>query len=482
VVRTRDWKEGSFDLEKVEKDAWSQADLYAWSEAAESGFEEVFEILGPGTSTEEQLAYAYWFGGKRMRDIPACSLEDFVYEQTDRIETVPYGIETRFWYAGKEIPDISYLSGSQLPADQTVVEDILFRRQIPISEYVIQSYVRDALYRREEDCAAVLERIVPPIIQLEERELKHLNMYIAETFEEFKLFYTYFADQAMGPIRQRVGELHTAVSELYFRLKKSGVDSSALPTHTFIVLSQIQNHAAAVLEDLDTNDPPSPEELEAMDSSLDSMIDTYEDIKQLIEEAMNSFRRNNLSVVKSAASGKCIPWRMIQISIGGTEVWRRITVPEGYRLADLHTIIQTAFNWANQLVFQFNIDKAIRGITSTGILDNKLTIANLCAEGITELSYEYGTSWTVKVIILPRYDGGEDETLRCVAGAGAAPPELVEGPLRFRKDVSALERGVEKEKQAAEQELGLNFKPGFFDIESCNRILTVALSTGIQHD
>jgi hypothetical protein len=480
VVRTQDWNEGSFSLEKAEKDAWSQADLYAWQEAAEAGFEQALELLGPGSSTEEQLAYAYWYGGKRMRDIPALSLEDFIYDKTDRLETVAYGIESRFWYAGKEIPDIGYISGSQLPPDQTVVEDILFRRQIPISEYVIQSYVRDALFRREEDGSSIMARLVPPVIQLEERELKILGTYIADTFEEFKLFYTFFSDQAMGPVRQRVGELHTAVIELYVRLRKSGVDHAALPSHTFIVLSQIQNHAAAVLEDLDTNESPPSDELEAMDSSLDSMIDTYEEIKELIEEAMSSFRRNNLSVIKPNA-GKFNPWRMIQISVGGTEVWRRITVPEDFLLVELHEIIQASLNWTNQLTYRFIIDRAIRGV-STGILDSKLKLMDLCSEGITEVSYEYGNSWTVKVIILPRYNGGEGETLRCVAGACAAPPELMEGPLHFRKNVSALERSVEKERQAAREELGPDFRADYFDIEKCTQVLnSISSAHGNAH-
>jgi hypothetical protein len=476
VVRTRDWKEGSFDLERVGKDAWSQADIYAWIEAAEGGFEEAFKFLGPGSSTEEQLAYAYWYGGNRMRDIPACSMENFIFEKTDHIESVPYGIETRFWYAGKEIPDINYIVDNQLPPDQTPVEGILFRSQIPVSEYVVQSYIRDALFRREEDCSAVLERIVPPVIRLDERDLKCLNSYIAETYEEFRHSYTFFADQAMGPIRQRVGELHTAVIDLYIRLKKSRIDSSALPPHTYIVLSQIQNHAAAVLEDLDVNENPPRDELDAMDSSLDSMIDTYDDIKELIEDAINSFRRSKLSLVNPGKSGKTNPWRMIQISIGGTDVWRRITIPENFQLMDLHAAIRSVFNWTGRLGYRFCVDKTVQMTSGIDVLENGYKIAALCDRGIVELVYEYGNCWTVKVIFLPRYDGEEEEILRCVAGAGAAPPEQLDGPLRFRKNISALERGVDKERQAAREELGPDFKPDFFDVDNCNQILASVFS------
>jgi hypothetical protein len=471
VVRTRDWKKGSFNLERAPKDAWPRSDIYAWIEAAEGGFEDAFEFLGPGSSTEEQIAYAYWYGGRRMRDIPACSLEDFIYEETDRIETVPYGIETRFWYAGKEIPDISHLSGSQLPPDQTVVENILFHYQIPVSEYVIQSYIRDALFRRENDGSAVLERLVPPALRLEERERKLLSSYIAGAYAELNSVYTFFADQAMGPIRQRVAELHTAVIDLYVRLKKNGAESSALPTHTYIVLSQIQNHAAAVLEDLDTDETIPQDELETIDSSLDGMIDAYEEIKELVEDAMTTRRRNNLSVVNPRRGGKFKPWRMIQIGIGGTDVWRRITMPEDFRLAELHAVIQGAFNWTNQLAYRFSIDKPAQGLEKAGALEKAMVIGELNGEGINEIIYEYGPHWTVKVILLPRYDGGDNETLRCVAGEGAAPPEMMEGPLRFRKHVAALDWGTDTERQAARQELGPGFRPEHFDIGACNKTL-----------
>jgi hypothetical protein len=47
VARCRDWRKGSFDLEKAGKNDWSRKDIYAWSEAAEAGFAGSFEYLGP---------------------------------------------------------------------------------------------------------------------------------------------------------------------------------------------------------------------------------------------------------------------------------------------------------------------------------------------------------------------------------------------------------------------------------------------------
>jgi len=468
VVRTRDWKEGHFNLEKAEKDAWSQMELFVWFEAAEGGFEDSFALLGPGASTEEQIAYAYWYGGKRMREIPAYSLEEFLFEKTDRIEKTAYGIESRFWFAGKDIPDSKGLSGIAVPADRTVIEEILFKVNVPVSEYVIVSYIRDALFRNEKDFNKALDRIVPPVIHLKEADWNLLADFATETMDELRERYSLFLDQGMGPIRQRVGELHSAVVDLAARLQKGEIDTSWLPRHTFIMLSQIQGHAASLLEDLDSDHAPPESELEAMDNSLDSMVDTFDDIKESIDEAMNNFRRSNLTLVRSDKDNSFGEfWRPAQISINGTDVWRRVLVPGDRMLEDLHRIIQICLEWKDSYRHRFYTE--VSGGMDRNNLDDKIKIGEMCDQGVSELQYEYGTKWNVKVIFLSPYQPGKEETIRCVAGEGAAPPEIVGGPLRFRKILSVIEGGSDMEKQAALHELGPDFVPGLFDMDKCNR-------------
>jgi hypothetical protein len=272
----------------------------------------------------------------------------------------------------------------------------------------------------------------------------------------------------MGPIRQRVGELHTAVINLSVRLQKGEIDLSWLPKHTFIVLSQIQAHTASLMEDLDSDESPLEEELDAMDNSLDSMIETYEDVKELIDGALDSFRINNLTVIKGGSGvSRAESWRAIQISVSGTEVWRRVLSPETYSLRDLHRLIQASLDWRNNSPYQFSCEYS-DGDRNRKRLADKKSIGELCDEGISELLYEYGPSWTIKIIILSPYQGRKDEVIRCVAGAGAAPPETVPGPLRFRRILSSLESGSDAEKQAARHELGPDFVPGLFDLEKCN--------------
>jgi hypothetical protein len=475
IVRTLDWKEGRFELEKASGGAWSQDDLYNWFEAAEGGFEDSFSQLGPGPTTEEQIAYAYWYGGKRMRDVPAYSLEDFLFEKTDRIEVVPYGIESRYWFAGKEISDSHGLKGFSMPPDRTVIEDILEKNGIPVSEYVLLSYMRDALYRGEDNIKNAALRIVPPVIQLKQNESKLLFNYLSEAMALQKRQYSIFTDQGMGPVRQRAGELHTAVVGFSYQLAKGEIDSSCLPKHTFIILSQIQGHAASLLEDLDAHEPILDDELDAMDNSLDSMVDTYKDIKELIDSAFNNYRKNNFSIYRGGVCESAgVAWREIQIGVSGIEVWRRFLVPETLALEELHGLIQAGLGWRGKALYQFSCKSADSGQERKRLLDNT-ALGELCDDGVRELLYEYGTKWTVKVIILSPYHPEKDEAVRCVAGSGAAPPEEVAGPLRFRRVLGLLEGGSGEEKKQAQEELGTDFIPGHFDMEKCNKILNAEL-------
>jgi hypothetical protein len=194
VVRCRDWKEGHFDLEKAGKDDWSQADLETWTAATEDGFEHSFSLLGAGASRIEQIAYAYWYGDKRMRKLPAYSLEEFFSQKASRIETVSYGTETRFWFAGKDIPDSKGLMGLASPPDKTYIESLLFNANVPVSEYVVLSYAKDALFRRETGIANVMNRIIPPLTRLKEPEWNALATYIVETMVELRESYNFFVD------------------------------------------------------------------------------------------------------------------------------------------------------------------------------------------------------------------------------------------------------------------------------------------------
>jgi hypothetical protein len=461
---------GEFLLENITADMWNEADLSEWLEAAEEGFLESFRSLGPGASTEEQIAYAYFYGGRRMRDAPAYSLEEFLYDKTDRIEIVQYGIESRFWFAGKEIPDAEALLDGQRIPDKTTVEEILYSKQIPASEFVVQAYVRDALYRRETSMEGALLRVAPPVIArtLHLREWNVLASYIGEVFREIHTDYSIFTDKNAGPVRQNIAELHTAVVEYAASLRKDDMGAAYLPRHLFIMLSQIQTHAANQLEDLSDAEEPSELDLLAMDNAYQGMMDTYEDLRAAVDDSLAAFRKGNIFLVKTDDKRR---GRLLQIGIGGTEVWRRVIVPETYTLEQIHTVIQTLFQWQDDLPYRFFLNRSLEEHTiDAPPLDPTITIEDLHVRRVAEVNYEYGDVWSVQVIMLSPEDS--KQSVFCVAGEKSPPPETLNGPVRFRKDIDALELGTDAERKAAEERLGADFDPDLFDQDLCNRSLS----------
>jgi hypothetical protein len=102
---------------------------------------------------------------------------------------------------------------------------------------------------------------------------------------------------------------------------------------------------------------------------------------------------------------------------------------------------------------------------------------------VNEFFCEIGDKWTAKIMILSWYQAKPGERVSCVAGAGAPPPRFIDGPLRFRRFISALERGGGSERRLALNgrfneppnesfyELGKDYDPEGFDIDSCNRAI-----------
>ncbi|MDR0410754.1 MAG: plasmid pRiA4b ORF-3 family protein [Treponema sp.] len=467
-ARVVDWRKSAFSLKKINRDSWSKEDLQEWQDAAEKGFETSFIKLGPGISTEEQIMHAYFYGGKRMRETPAYSLEEFLYDKTDIIETIPYGMETRFWSAGKEIPDVRALM-AQRNAERSSLEEMLLAHRVPISEFVVQSYVVDMLFRRETEAQDTAMRIVPPVIaqNLESHEWDMLIGYITDVYADLVEDYSFFKDKNIGLVRQRAGELHTAIVEFAAGFRPDSLNMVYLPQHTFIMLSQIQNHVAGLMDELGVDTVVSDTELDSINGVIDGMIDAYDETRELVEDAIHNFRRSNITLVRPFRETGA---RLVQISIGGTDVWRRIVMPNLSSLEDLHTVIQRVFQWENNLSYRFMLrslpvsagNSPDNAFSIDGI-PSGLTIDILSKNEIMDFIYEYG-AWTVKIIILSPSEGG----VACVAGECAAPNQNINGPVRFKKDIFLLNAGAIKEKRAARQELGEDFVPDFFDLVQCN--------------
>jgi hypothetical protein len=135
------------------------------------------------------------------------------------------------------------------------------------------------------------------------------------------------------------------------------------------------------------------------------------------------------------------------------------------------------FRWSGECGHSFQIGGEVYGPDRIGgqLPEHALSLGELAERGITEILYSYdsGIGWQLKIAVFHRSEESGGAFLRCVAGAGAPPPENIGGALRFRRFLSALNSGKESEKELARSELGEHFDPTAFDLEWYNNALAV---------
>ena len=162
-------------------------------------------------------------------------------------------------------------------------------------------------------------------------------------------------------------------------------------------------------------------------------------------------------------------------------VWRRIQVPESYSFWDLHVAIQDAMGWKDYHLHEFVVfDSRTGGVTRIGIPGDempaerpslvgwKVPIARFLVYGTDPVRYRYdfGDDWehTLEFEEVIPHDGGAYP--RCVAGAGACPPEDVGGTHGYAEFLQVIRNRRHPERASMLQWAGGTFDPHAFDAKS----------------
>ena len=166
------------------------------------------------------------------------------------------------------------------------------------------------------------------------------------------------------------------------------------------------------------------------------------------------------------------------------EVWRQLLVPRDSTLAELHAIIQAAFNWGDCHLHSFDIG----GLTYGDPEDNEdghtifdehaVRLSDFGTHPETEFTYLYdwGDNWrhTVKLGQSCWLDAvPKGATL--LAGGNARPPEDVGGTERYRWFLTVMADHSHPEHREMKAWCGGHFDPSLYDHERIARDLRTAL-------
>lgn len=172
----------------------------------------------------------------------------------------------------------------------------------------------------------------------------------------------------------------------------------------------------------------------------------------------------------------------LRVTIDGTvpPIWRRLIVPAGSTLGQLHQILQIAFGWEGYHLHQFTIgETSYTDPTMMGDLGNldeeDVTLAEVAPPIGLRFTYEYdfGDSWQHVILVeAPTADTPGTPSPSCVDGQYAGPPEDCGGVPGYEILREALADPDHPQHAHWREWLGDDYDPDAFDREAINAELS----------
>jgi hypothetical protein len=159
-------------------------------------------------------------------------------------------------------------------------------------------------------------------------------------------------------------------------------------------------------------------------------------------------------------------------------IWRRLRVPGGVTLAQLHGVLQDAFGWTNSHLHQFRVGGELFGVPDRDgwggpeVISERRVRLDEVAGLKSRLAYEYdfGDGW-VHDVVVERVDTGSEPAPICLDGRRAGPPEDCGGPFGYERLLEVLADPRHPEHAEMLEWAGPYVRPGHFDLEFTNKKL-----------
>lgn len=187
------------------------------------------------------------------------------------------------------------------------------------------------------------------------------------------------------------------------------------------------------------------------------------------------------------AKGTFAPQEVYQLKVTliGTNppIWRRLVVPAGFTLEQLHYVLQIAMGWENCHLHEFCIGRRRIGMVDTG--EDLMGMPDLEDESAAPLSsafgkagakaiytYDFGDSWEHAIVLEKRLPADPKMSYPvCTGGERACPPEDCGGIMGFYDLLDAISDPRHEQHTELLEWLGDEFDPQTFSADDVNRRL-----------
>lgn len=301
--KVADWDEGIVDITGIvgrkepftitEKDVEREK----WYSTLENKLLKTFDIEGPCSSIEEQLAILFIEFSSELC-VPSCgSLEEF-FKRTKKIGFETFGVETRIWRKGEKVPAIGDWNRMCTPAhyDKDFIENVVGVEELP--ETLVTVFLKDHIYSNTGDLQTTIEKMYPYFYRLPEEKRESMLLHLKHQHDILRRKYNKFADSEIRVLRHKAVELYCKVFKLLCAIDTCGGNLEDFPQQPLVILSQIYGHVCQILELTESDTAAVIRECNEITLSIEGMEFNFEEICGLLWAEIDRECKSRFMLVK----------------------------------------------------------------------------------------------------------------------------------------------------------------------------------------
>lgn len=272
------------------------ADRIEWNKKLENGLLKIFDTMGPCSSIEQQLAFVF-VNNRSTLCVPDCGSIKECIESSNVIDMELFGVETRLWKKGQDVPAIGKWN-SEFLFGRAPIDEMLF------PDYLIDCLIKDQFFKRKKgfkfeanDIVFMLGKMIPPAMKISDDQRNMFVLQFVYSSDILMKYYNWFADCSVGSIRHKAIELYIRVGELVYEVNCAAEGFEKFPQKELVTLSQLFSHISRILETLCYSNDLQDEEKNALCMSLDGMEYNFEDIRGRLKIAAEQFFAEGFKVI-----------------------------------------------------------------------------------------------------------------------------------------------------------------------------------------
>jgi hypothetical protein len=278
-------------------DSLSAADMEReeWYYVFENGLLDSFQKSGPTSSIEEQLAFLFLENQRELCTENCGSAEEFL-QHTKKIGFSPYGVESRIWRTGENVPYIG-------PWNEEYSSEALFSEMSVIfTPEIVNCYLKNRIYesqhlKKEQTLEELCHKIFPPAFKMTAAEFKLILLNIEKCNAIISESYNQFAEYKIAPVRNRVIALFSDIVSLLSAIGNSGLKLKIFPQQELVILTQLFSHSYRIIEDMEDIYSAEHFPVDDISLSLEGMEETFDDIGETLRHSLEVNTYNNIKIV-----------------------------------------------------------------------------------------------------------------------------------------------------------------------------------------